>query len=30
VFEKCGHNVHFESPERYTACLRDFLGAHTP
>lgn len=24
----CGHNVHFENPERYTACLREFLGQH--
>ncbi len=24
----CGHNVHFENPDRYTACLRQFLDAH--
>jgi 2-succinyl-6-hydroxy-2,4-cyclohexadiene-1-carboxylate synthase len=23
---ECGHNVHFENPERYTARLRDFLN----
>lgn len=25
----CGHNVHFENPERYTACLRAFLDKHS-
>jgi len=25
----CGHNVHFERPERYTACLRKFLFSQT-
>jgi 2-succinyl-6-hydroxy-2,4-cyclohexadiene-1-carboxylate synthase len=24
----CGHNVHFEAPERYTARLREFLSGH--
>jgi len=25
----CGHNVHFEAPDRYTACLSEFLSGHS-
>ena len=25
----CGHNVHFENPDRYTAALLEFLGNHS-